>query len=220
MTVVATMTDRRAGSADAVWAELGATMRRLRTNAQASLRAVETATGWARGQLSQIETGKAQPRREIVEWYDARFGGDGLLVSVFAEARGARGSSSVARTPAELAARGDAMTVLAAGLPFGARVAPAAQVAATWTLRNAGVLAWHDRALRRVGAVAAERLLGSPASVPLPDARPGDVVTVRVPLAVPAVAGTFAAFWEILDGRGRRCFGRDQLLAVTVVADW
>ena len=211
---------RAASSADAVWDVLGASMRQLRTNANVSLRAVEASTGWGRGVLSQMETAKARPRREIVEWYDARFGGDGLLVSLFAEARGAHGVMSAARTPAELAIRNDHLRVEWASLPYGERVAPAGTLTVQWRLRNCGLVAWRDRSLRRVGAVAADHLLSSPASVPLPDAQPGAAVVARVPIGVPAVAGTFAAYWEVTDRRGRRCFGRDELLAVTVVADW
>ena len=66
-----------------LWAELSASMRLLRQRAGMSLRQAELASGRGRGTLSQFENGKARPGRDLVEWYEATFFGDGLLLSLY-----------------------------------------------------------------------------------------------------------------------------------------
>ena len=203
-------------AATQLWQELSVSLRDLRENAGLSLRAVEKATGWGRGSLSQIENGKARPMRAQVEWYDDQLGGDGMLVSIFAEARGAHGPAGRARVQAGMRA-GDAVEVLDALSALGDVVRTGSTVPIGWTLRNTGTVAWQGLVLRRVGPRAARGLIGGPATVMLPDCLPGGQIQVGFDITMPDVAATLAACWEIVDDQGRPCFTAASLLRVVLV---
>lgn len=188
-----------------LWAELSASMRALRRNAGMSLRQAELASGRGRGTLSQIENGKARPGRDLTEWYDTTFGGDGLLLSLYAEARGAHGPTSQRHFFPNVRA-GDAMRVESSLLPEGELVQCGSDVVAGWTLVNSGTVAWTGRQLERVGANAAARLIASAPGTPVPDCEPGDRLRIEVAFTVPEVPGTFAAYWLMVDADGRPCF--------------
>src|SRR2546430_822831 len=64
---------------------LGATMRDLRQCAGVRITALAKASGWAKSTLSRVESGRDAPGLELVEYYDCHFGGDGLLLSLYAE---------------------------------------------------------------------------------------------------------------------------------------
>ena len=199
-----------------LWAELGATMRALRQRAGESLRSVERASGWGRGTLSQLENGRARPNRDQVDWYDSKLGGDGLLLAMYVEARTAR--STVSERPRGAAALpGDAFEVVSAVLASGVTAWPGAEVDAGWTLRNSGTHVWSGRALARVGAPTALRLISSAAAVAIPPCEPGESVDVRFPITVPDASGTLAAYWHIVDHEGRPCFAPPALLSITLL---
>jgi transcriptional regulator with XRE-family HTH domain len=202
-----------------LWVELGATMRMLRTRAGMSLRQAELASGRGRGTLSQIENGKARPGRDLVEWYDAAFGSDGLLQSIYAEARGAHGPQN--SRPGDGAVEplpGDELRVSHASLASGQLVEPGSLLTAGWLLCNAGSVPWVGRRLRRVGTHAGVRLIVSRPAVPVPDCLPGDAVTVQVEVEVPPIAGTFAAYWQLVDLYDRPCFPGPTPFAVVLTA--
>ncbi|MBE7188551.1 helix-turn-helix domain-containing protein [Jatrophihabitans endophyticus] len=202
-------------AAEQVWAELSTAMRQLRSAADVSLRAVEKTTGWGRGSLSQIENGKARPTRAQTEWYDGRFGGDGMLVALYAEARGAHGPTG--RGPMEATLRtGDAVEVTGGHAPLGDVVRTGSRVPVGWTLLNTGTVPWHGRRIQRVGPSAAPGLIAGPMSVPLPDCAPGATTSVSFDVAMPAVAATLAACWEIVDQHGRPCYPQPVLLRVVL----
>lgn len=199
-----------------VWRRLGADMRALRVQAGRSLRQAETASGWGRGTLSQVENGKARPSRALVDWYEAAFDGDGLLVSTFAEARGAH-RAGPSRADGLAVVPGDGFAVDGATLPHGQLVPAGADLEAGWTFVNTGDVAWQGRRLRRVGTHSAAQLLSSPRSVAMDDCRPGGTVSVRVPLHAPETPGTLAAYWSIVDEDDRRCYPAPSLVDVLVV---
>lgn len=201
-----------------LWAELSSTMRLVRQNAGMSLRQAELASGRGRGVLSQVETQKARPNRDLVEWYDTTFDGDGLLVSLYVEARTAGPASTPAWTKVRPhALDGDAMAVDAALVAAGELVATGADVVAGWTLHNCGTVRWQQRSLRRVGAPAGTSLLRSAIRTPVPDCRPGELADVRLTLGAPDRPGTVAAYWEVTDDCGRPLYDRAHLLSVVVV---
>ena len=200
-----------------LWAELGATMRALRAQADQSLRTVERASGWGRGTLSQVENGRARANRDQVEWYDRNLGGDGLLLAMYVEARTAR-STPPDRPRGGSTQPGDAFEVLSSVLASGETARAGASIKAGWTLRNAGTLAWSDRSLARLGAPAALRLISSDAAVPIPFCAPGQTVDVQFKINVPDVTGTLAAYWHIVGSDGRPCYTPPALLSVTLLA--
>jgi transcriptional regulator with XRE-family HTH domain len=200
-----------------LWVELGTSMRILRTAAGVSLRRAELMSGRGRGSLSQVENAKARPTRDLVEWYDDAFAGDGLLLSVYAEARGAHGGRS--RQEQDLhVLEGDSMRVVRDALAHGERVPPGARLAASWTVHNDGAVPWTGRRLRRVGAAGAVRVITSPAFVSVPDCRPDEQVVVTVPVTVPDAAGTYAAYWTMVDPAGCTCFSGPTKFALLVTA--
>jgi transcriptional regulator with XRE-family HTH domain len=201
-----------------LWAELSASMRILRVNAGMSLRQAEVASGRGRGSLSQIENGKARPGRDIVEWYEATFQGDGVLVSLYSEARGIRGPREGVREVVGQAEPGDALQVESPLLAEGALVRAGAAVVAGWTLVNAGTVPWRGRRLKRVGAVAAARLISSGPFVEVPDCAPGARVPVEVAITIPFLASTFAAHWVVTDGSDRSCYQPPAVVSVLVTA--
>jgi transcriptional regulator with XRE-family HTH domain len=192
-------------------------MRLLRVAAGLSLRQAEVASGHGRGTLSQVENGKARPARELVEWYDTSLNGDGLLISLYAEARGARGPGASRVDPARVRP-GDALRVEAPLLALGTLVRPGAHLTAGWTFVNTGRVAWFGRRLRRIGVPAAARMITSPPAGSLPDCGPGAAASITVPVDVPGQAGTFAAYWQVVDSEGCPCFGPAETITLLVVA--
>ena len=201
-----------------LWTELGATMRSLRRGMNQSLRQVERQTDWGRGTLSQIENGKGRPSRAQVEWYDSNLNGDGLLISMYAEARGAHRLDNRRPGLAELHIDGDAFEVVRTRRPVGEAVPIGVEITAGWTLRNSGSVRWTDRRLARVGAHNAIRLLASLPWVAVPNCAPGDEVELTVQVTVPTLPGTLAAYWQMIDSADRRCFPAPSLLPVIISA--
>ena len=200
-----------------VWAELSATMRALRRNAGVSLRQAEVGSGWGRGFLSQIENEKSRPNRSIVEWYDATFGGNGMLMALFAEARTAHESPPAAGPAPAHAETGDAFEIEQNVVAAGQRVAAGETLQAGWKLINTGTVDWIGRALRRVGATAGPRVLGSPLSTSVPDCAAGGIVDVGVAVTAPQHGGTVVAYFEMVDAQGRSSFVPARLLSIVVV---
>lgn len=191
-------------------------MRALRESAGVSLRQAEARSGWGRGTLSQVENGKARPSRALVEWYETAFGADGLLLSAYAEARGAHRTERRAAPPLHLT-DGDAFECANPLLPSGALVRAGRTVTLGWTLRNTGSAAWVGRRLRRVGAHAAAQLLTSLPAVDLADCPPGGAVDARVEVTTPSSPGTLAAYWQIVDAQDRPCFPVSRVLCTVLV---
>jgi len=202
----------RLDPAAGLWRELGECMRQLRRAAVLSLRQVESGSGWRRSALSQAENAKARPSRRLVDYYDDAFGADGLLVSMYSEARVVRHRWRDKAPTAASAPADDAMTVLEASPPTCLRVAPGATLDAEWTIKNAGARPWHGRLLRRVGAYAGPRVITSAPRLVVPPVEPGDSVEISCRIEAPQVGGAVIAYWQFVDERGAACFA-DQFLA-------
>lgn len=208
---------RGASAVRELWGHLSATMRLLRQTAGTSLRTVEAESGVGRGTLSQIETGKARPNRYVVEWYDTAFGGDGMLLTMFAEARGAHGPTHAPTPVAPSYPAGDALEVVTHEPARGALVPCGSTVSVSWVVRNAGSVPWRDRRVARLGARAGIRLLSSRADDPLPDCDPGESVTLTIDVGVPAAAATYVAYWQVVDAVGDAVLPVDFALSVELV---
>ena len=104
---------------------------------------------------------------------------------------------------------------------MGAVVTAGARLQVTWTVANAGAVHWRGRRLARVGPTAPYGSIGSEPWVDLPDCAAGEQAQAQVSIAVPELPGTLAAYWQIVDDRGRPCFRSPALipLIVTAVAD-
>ena len=205
-------------------------MRRIRDEAGISLRELENRGSWRRSTISQVETGRARPSRRLVEWYDTELGTDGLLLSIYAEAR--TGQLPVAEpSSAGVAAAtpvGDSspagvvppeVRVVEVDPPAGLLVATSERLQARVTLANAGALPWRGLRLRRVGAYGGIRLIGSAPRVDVPDARPGRQVDVLLDLRAPELPGTAIAYWEVQAPDGLGCTLPGFPIAVLLVVE-
>lgn len=197
-----------------LWVELGSTMRRARGAAGVSLRDLEHRGNWRRSTISQVENGRARPSRQLVEWYDNEVGSDGLLLSIYAEAR-SRQLTDVTRADADT----DAMAAIDVDPPSGLLVNRGARLQARITLANVGATSWRDRRLRRMGAFAGRRLITSRPHAFVPDLGPGDDGDVVVELTAPELPGSAIAYWTLVDAEGRERAPSSAPVAVLLVVD-
>lgn len=196
-----------------LWAELGATMRKMRGEAGVSLRDLETRGHWRRSTISQVENGIARPSRQLVEWYDTELGSDGLLMSIYAEARacqlrGGRESAS-----------DDVLLTLDVDPPTGLLVNRGARLQARITVANGGRRAWRERRLVRMGAYSGRRLISSAPAAPVADLAPGEHTDVVIPIRAPELPGSTVAYWRLADPDGAKCAPSSPPVAVLLVVE-
>jgi transcriptional regulator with XRE-family HTH domain len=217
-------------------------MRELRQGAGVPITALAEASGWAKSTLSRVEIGKDAPGLELVEYYDRRFGGDGLLLSLYAELlferreiqhrrrASRRPLAGSARDPAadegEAHLVGDGRDrsefVADVTIPDGTVLKPGAEFVKVWEIRNVGEVAWRGRSLTRLGAIVGAALPYSPPRVPIPDTEPGQSVRIAVPMRSQRAEGTAEIHWKMTDECGRLCFPDrypDGLVVTIVVRD-
>ncbi|WP_410784737.1 NBR1-Ig-like domain-containing protein [Kribbella sp. C-35] len=197
---------------------IGARMRELREAAGVALTRAASESGWDKGHLSRVERGHTKPSRELIEWYDDSFGANQALVNQLMELDAA---VRAGRDMSQRDMRRHVQPVLLGGsvpidhhpddraelvgetVPDGTRVCREQMFEKTWELRNSGERQWHNRYLTRQGAPGAPGWLRSPARERVPDAGPGDVVTVRMTLRAPSQVGASTAYFKITDAAGR-----------------
>ncbi|WP_241998165.1 NBR1-Ig-like domain-containing protein [Kribbella sp. VKM Ac-2569] len=197
---------------------IGARMRELREAAGVALTRAASESGWDKGHLSRVERGHTKPSRELIEWYDDSFGANQALVNQLMELDAA---VRAGRDMSQRDMRRHVQPVLLGGsvpidhhpddraelvgetVPDGTRVCREQVFEKTWELRNSGERPWHNRYLTRQGAAGAPGWLRSPARERVPDAGPGDVVTVRMTLRAPSQVGASTAYFKITDAAGR-----------------
>jgi hypothetical protein len=193
-------------------------MRLLRRSSGESLRQLEAESTWGRGTLSEVENGKALPSQQLVDFYEARYAGDGLLRSLYAEAHVIHlPVGPPCEGPIERILAGDAMEISTTHLPSGMPVRAEAEFLVGWMVRNIGSVPWDGRSLARVGASAGAHILGGPPLWPMPAARPGESVDVAFPVSAPQSRGTVVAHWRMVHADGGFCFTVDDVLGITVV---
>lgn len=197
-----------------LWSELGSTMRRMRGEAGVSLRELESRGQWRRSTISQVENGIARPSRQLVEWYESELGSDGLLLSIYAEARACQLRSVVPDDGGD-----DVLLTIDVDPPAGLLVNRAARLQARLTVANAGRTPWRERRLQRVGAYAGRRLISSAPYVTVPDVAPGEHADVVIPVRAPELPGSAVAYWRLADREGRRAGSAGEPVAVLLVVE-
>jgi hypothetical protein len=88
-------------------------------------------------------------------------------------------------------------------VPDGTQVCREQVFEKTWMIRNSGERPWRDRWLTRQGAAGTPGWLRSPNRAPVPDAEPGDIVTVAMSLQAPCQVGASTAYFKLTDDAGR-----------------
>lgn len=197
---------------------IGARMRELREAAGMPLTRAASESGWDKGHLSRAERGHTKPSRELIEWYDASFGANQALVNQLMELDAA---VRAGRDMSQRDLRRHVQPVLLGGsvpidhhpddraelvgetMPDGTRVFRDQLFEKTWELRNSGERNWHNRWLTRQGAPGTPGWLRSPTRAPVPDAAPGDIVTVTLSLQAPSQVGASTAYFKVTDEAGR-----------------
>lgn len=198
-------------------------MRKLRIAAGWTEAQAAAAYGCSVSHVSRVEHG-ARPSRALIELYEERFEGDGLLLSLYEvvdyhadqERRSGRGRN---RSRVR-AVQGDATAFICDTIPHGTEMSPGAPFVKTWTIRNAGSIPWRDRRLERQGPLDGPGLISSALSgryVELPDTEPGEEVKVDVLLRAPGYDCTSIAYFKMVDADGFLCFPDEHQLGLDVL---
>ncbi|MEV0795834.1 NBR1-Ig-like domain-containing protein [Kribbella sp. NPDC050459] len=193
-------------------------MRELREAAGMPLTRAAAESGWDKGHLSRVERGHTKPSRELIEWYDDSFGANQALVNQLMELDAA---VRAGRDMSQRDMRRHVQPVLLGGsvpidhhpddraelvgetVPDGTQVCREQVFEKAWMIRNSGERPWHDRWLTRQGAAGTPGWLRSPNRAPVPDAEPGDIVTVAMSLQAPCQVGASTAYFKLTDEAGR-----------------
>ena len=86
-------------------------------------------------------------------------------------------------------------------IPDGTAFDPGATFIKTWALKNSGTCAWESGfALKHVSGAR----MSAPPQVDVPEAQPGAVVNVSVPMQAPSTPGTYVGQWKLCDAS--RCY--------------
>ncbi|WP_427890206.1 NBR1-Ig-like domain-containing protein [Kribbella sp. GL6] len=193
-------------------------MRELREAAGMPLTRAAAESGWDKGHLSRVERGHTKPSRELIEWYDDSFGANQALVNQLTELDAA---VRAGRDMSQRDLRRHVQPVLLGGsvpidhhpddraelvgetVPDGTQVCRDETFEKTWVIRNSGERPWCNRWLTRQGVPGTPGRLRSPTRAAVPDATPGDIVTVTMTLQAPPQVGASTAYFKLTDEAGR-----------------
>lgn len=92
-------------------------------------------------------------------------------------------------------------------IPDGTTVEVGQEFVKTWRLHNSGTVAWDTRFLHAFGDTS--HVCSSPDRVPVPNAEPGDIVDVSVPVTAKR-PGFCHVEWKMVDASGRMVFSNQK----------
>lgn len=178
------------------------------------------AFGCSASHISRVEQGN-KPSRVLVQFYDDTFGAEGQLLSLFEAVEHAgeqeRRRAGGRRGALTLAAPGDASEFVSDTVPNGSLLPPGELFVKTWTVRNAGTVPWRDRQLERQGPLTGPGLITSARYTPVPDADPGDEVTIEAHLKAPTYDCSSIAYFKMATAEGQLCFPDSYQLGLEVI---
>lgn len=199
---------------------LGWSMQKLRIVHGVTAKQVAKEFGCSPAHISRIEKG-GKPSRGLVQFYEDRFDGDGLLMSLFEVAAQApeqeRRRAGGKRPRLHRAIPGDASTFVGDTVPHGTLMEPGQMFDQTWRVKNSGTVAWTGRKLERQGPIMGPGLITSPRFVDVPDAKPGKVAAITAPLKAPTYDCSSIAYFKMTDAEGRLCFPDSYQLGLDVL---
>jgi transcriptional regulator with XRE-family HTH domain len=182
---------------------------------------VAKAFGCNASHVSRVEQGKNRPSRELVRFYDEKFGADGLLLSLF-EAVAYAGEQQRrrpgGRRPQPLRSRpGDSSEFIDDTVPHGTLMQPGQFFVKTWRIRNTGRVQWTDRQIERQGPLTGPGLMSSMQYYDVPDTKPGDIAEIFAVLKAPTYACSSIAYFKMVDADGALCFPDSYQLGLDVL---
>lgn len=192
---------------------LGWTMREMRHSCGWGVTRTAVAFGCSASHITRVELGQARPSRDLTEFYEHEFEGEGLLpammevVETHAEHQRRRVAQSGGRASCALA--GDAAEFVDRRFALGTLFVPGERFSEAWRIRNAGSVPWRDRQIERQGPRAGPGLIGSERRYTIPDTSPGDTATIEARLAAPAYDCSTVAYFKMVNAVGRLCFPND-----------
>jgi len=206
-------------------AVLGWTMRQLRRVAKVSGADTARRFGCSASHISRVEHGTSRPSRELVQFYEDTFEGDGMLWSLFevvehADEQGRRRTGGH-RPRLVHAEPGDASTFVGDTIPHGTAMSPGEWFEKEWRIRNSGRVPWVGRQLERQGPLTGPGLITSERYVPIPDTEPGKVATIRAKLRAPSYDCSSIAYFKMVrpnkEGLTALSFPEDYQLGLDVL---
>jgi transcriptional regulator with XRE-family HTH domain len=195
-------------------------MQKLREVNFWSVKETAKAFGCSPSHISRVEHG-SMPSRELVQFYENTFEGDGLLRSQFEVAIHAseqdRRRAGGHRPQLRQAIPGDSSTFVDDTIPHGTRMKPGAMFVKSWRIRNTGRVTWLDRHLERQGPLTGPGLITSPRFIPILNTEPGEIVRISAPLKAPTYDCASIAYFKMVDAEGNRCFPDSYSLGLDVL---
>ena len=200
---------------------LGWAMRKLRQTTSWSASRTAREYGCSPSHISRVEHGASRPSRELVQFYDDQFEGDGMLLSLFEVANYAHEQNrrrAGGRRPKRVKAiEGDATAFVDDTIPQGTLMKPGEKFVMTWRIRNVGSVPWRRRRLERQGPLTAPGLITSARYYPIPDTDPGDVAEISAELKAPGFDSTSIAYFKMVDEEGFLSFPDEHQLGLNVL---
>jgi transcriptional regulator with XRE-family HTH domain len=196
-------------------------MQKLRMVNGASGKQVAQAFGCSPAHISRVELGRTKPTRALVQFYEDRFEGDGLLLSLFEVADQAneqeKRRAGGKRPQPYRAEPGDASTFIGDTIPHGTLMQPGQVFEQTWTIQNTGTVAWEGRRLERQGPLTGPGLISSARFYGVPDTTPGKQATVTAMLKAPTYDCSSIAYFKMIHGDSRLCWPDNYQLGLDVL---
>jgi transcriptional regulator with XRE-family HTH domain len=194
-------------------------MQKLRLVHGASVRQTAAAFGCSASHISRVERGDTKPSRALVQFYEDRFGADGLLLSLFEVAQHANEQNRQRRRRGKQpkAIKGDATAFVDDTIPHGTLFSPGEIFAKIWRIRNSGTVPWEGRRLERQGPLTGPGLITSPKHIDIPHTEPGEIAEITAPLKAPGYDCTSVAYFKMIDEQGFLCFPDAHQLGLDVL---
>jgi transcriptional regulator with XRE-family HTH domain len=177
--------------------------------------------GCSPAHISRVELGHNKPTRALVQFYEDRFDGDGLLLSLFEVADQAaeqeRRREGGKRPKRYRAVPGDASTFVSDTVPHGTLMEPGQVFEQTWTVKNSGTVAWIGRKLERQGPLTGPGLISSAKFYDVPDTAPDREAAITAWLKAPTYDCSSIAYFKMIGADGRLCFPDSYQLGLDVL---
>ena len=197
-------------------------MRKLRETTTWSVRRTAKEFGCDASHISRVERGGTPPSRDLVQFYEDQFEGDGELHSLMEVVEHAaeqnRRRRAHGKNPKDVhVIEGDASTFVDDTIPHGSLMAPGQLFNKIWHVRTSGTVPWHGRRLERQGPLNGPGLIRSFRHIDIPDTDAGETAEIQAALQAPGYDCTSIAYFKMVDPEGSLCFPDNYQLGLDVL---